>query len=387
MNIMVDFKDIVLIFIPGFYKKEFFMVTSIKIQNYKLFKSFSLENLPNIVLISGKNNCGKTSILESVFMSLDCGNSAMFIRHLGWRGLSTFYNNAESLFAPAFYNFNLNEPIIFEYVIHSNKKKLSYKFCPSISQPIVISGQNRIDLKKKSDSDLQRKSGSGLGGVEISYGTGIKNPPEKAFLKLQVNGLSLTNTQFLVKYNEGIGAMFLASNSAYSEEDPIRYGELDRINKTKEIVNKLQILEPQLQSLSLIPMGGKPIIYGDNNIGVKIPLSLMGQGIARLLSILLAISEVKKGIVLIDELENGFHHSILPLIWQAITSYAKTNNTQIIATTHSSELISGAVEGISEELRNDFKYMRIERNQDKFKTKIYNFEDLSTALKAELEIR
>ena len=183
-------------------------------------------------------------------------------------------------------------------------------------------------------------------------------------------------------------AVFLAStNSAPPEEDSIRYGELDRINKTKEIVTRLQILEPQLQSLSLIPMGGNPIIYGDNNIGAKIPLPLMGQGIARLSSILLAISEAKKGIVLIDELENGFHHSILPLIWQAITSYAKTNNTQIIATTHSSELISGAVEGISEELRNDFKYMRIERNQDKFKTKIYSFEDLSIALKAELEIR
>ncbi len=378
MDILLDFKDIVTILIPGFYKKELFMITSIKIQNYKLFKSFSLEKLPNIVLISGKNNCGKTSILESVFMSLDCGNPAMFIRQLGWRGLSTFYNNAESLFAPAFHNFDLNEPIIFEYFIDSNKKKLSYKFCPSISQPIVISDENRIDLQKKLDS--------GLGGVEISYG--IKKPPKKAFLKLEVNGLGLTNTQFLVKYNDGVRAVFLSStHSSLPEEDSIRYGELDRINATKEIVTRLQALEPQLQSLSVIPMGGKPIIYGDNNIGTKIPLPLMGQGIVRLLSILLAISETKKGIVLIDELENGFHHSILPLIWQAITSYAKTNKTQIIATTHSSELISGAVEGISEELRNDFKYMRIEKNQDKFKTKIYNFEDLSIALKAELEIR
>ena len=356
------------------------MITSIKIQNYKLFKSFSLENLPYIVLISGKNNCGKTSILESLFMSLDCGNPAMFIRHLGWRGLSTFYNNAESLFAPAFYNFNLNEPITFEYFINSSKKKLSYKFCPSISQPIVISGENRIDLQRKLDSDL--------GGVEISYGTGKKDPPNKAFLKLEVKGLGLTNIHFLLKYNEGVRAVFLAStNFVLPEEDSRRYGELDRINDTKEILTRLQVLEPQLQSLSLIPMGGKPIIYGDNNIGTKIPLSLMGQGIVRLLSILLAISEAKKGIVLIDELENGFHHSVLPLIWQAITSYAKVNKTQIIATTHSSELISGAVEGISEELRNDFKYMRIERNKDEFKTKIYDFEDLSVALAAELEIR
>ena len=139
------------------------MIKSIKIQNYKLFKSFLLENLPYILLIGGKNNCGKTSVLESLFMSLDCGNPAMFIRHLGWRGLSTFYNNAESLFAPAFYNFNLDEPITFEYFINSSKKKLSYRFHPSISQPIVVPDENRIELQKKSDANL--------GEVEISYGT------------------------------------------------------------------------------------------------------------------------------------------------------------------------------------------------------------------------
>ena len=279
---------------------------------------------------------------------LDCGNPAMFIRHLGWRGLSTFYNNAESLFAPAFYNFNLDEPITFEYFINSSKKKLSYRFHPSISQPIVVPDENRIELQKKSDANL--------GEVEISYGTERSKPINKAFLKLEVNGLGLTNTQFLIKYNEGVKAVFLASSALVPPgEDSRRYGELDRLNNTHEILDRLQILEPQLKSLSVIPMGGKPVIYGDNGIGTKIPLSLMGQGMVRLSSILLAISEAKNGLVLIDELENGFHCSILPLIWQAITSYAKANKTQIIATTHSWELISGAVKGISEELRSDFK--------------------------------
>ncbi len=352
------------------------MITSIKIQNYKLFKSFSLKSLSSIVLISGKNNCGKTSILESLFMPLDCGNPGMFIGHLARRGLNTFYNNAESLFAPAFYNFNLNEPIAFEYSINSSKKRLSYKFYPSISQPIVVSGANKIELPKKSDS--------ALGGVEIACGA----PPHKAFLKLEANKLSLTDIQFLTKYNEGVRAGFVCSAyPAPPEEDSRVYGELDRVNNTKEILTRLQILEPQLQSLSLIPMGGKPIIYGDSGMGAKIPLSLMGQGIARLSSILLAISETKNGIILIDELENGFHHSVLPLIWQAIASYAGVNKTQVIATTHSSELISGAVKGLPEELRDNFRYMRIERNKDEFKAKNYDFKDLRVALDAQLEIR
>ena len=356
------------------------MIKSIKIENYKLFKSFEVNDLSKILLIGGENNCGKTTFLESLFMSLDCGNPIMFMRHLGWRGLSSFNNNAESVFAPAFYNFNLKNDITFEYFINSSKKRLSYKFHPMMAQPITVQDE-KIELQTKKDNELGR--------VEISYGTGKSKPINQAFLKLEPQGLFLTNTQFLLKYVEGFRAAFLSSITHLStEENSKRYGELDRINQTEDILKSLQIIEPNLKSLSLIPMGGKPTIYGDTGIGVKIPLPLMGQGIARLLSILLAISEVKKGIILIDELENGFHRSILPSIWEAITRYAQANKTQIVATTHSWEFLLAAVEGTPEDLKKDFKYMRIERkNNDESKPKNYDFEVLKTALDAELEVR
>ena len=355
------------------------MITSIKIQNYKLFKSFSLEDIPNIALISGKNNSGKTSLLEALFMSLDCSNSAMFMRHLGWRGLSSFSNNAKSLFAPSFHNFDLTKSITFEYCIHSKKKKLSYKFYPGTNQPIIIKDKDSIQLQRGLNTDRGR--------VEISYGT--EEIPKTSSLYLTEKGLDLNITELLIKYNENMRATFVDSNHPSSKENPIRYGELDKINKTKEIVEGLKILEPQLKSLSLIPMGDEVVIHGDviGGIEEKIPLSLMGQGIVRLLSILLAISQAKGGIVLIDELESGFHHSVLARIWQSISSYASANNTQIIATTHSLELILGAVKGIPDQLRQNFKYMRLERDKEDFKIKDYSFKDLSIALDSDLEIR
>ena len=356
------------------------MIKSIKIQNYKLFKNFEVDNLSKILLIGGENNCGKTTLLESLFMSLDCGNPLMFMRHLGWRGLSSFNNNAEAVFAPAFYNFNLENSITFEYFINSSKKRLSYKFHPMIAQAVAVQNK-KIELQATKDNELGR--------VEISYGTGKSKPINQAFLKLETQGLSLTNTQFLLKYIEGVKAVFLSSVSQFPpQENSQRYGELDRTNQTEEILKTLQILEPNLKSLSLIPMGGNPTIYGDTGIGVKIPIPLMGQGMNRLLSILLAISEVKKGIVLIDEMENGFHQSVLPYIWKAISRYAQANKTQIVATTHSRELVSSAVVGIPEDLREDFKYIRIEReNNNEFSIKNYHFEKVETALEARLEIR
>src|SRR5256885_1678397 len=79
----------------------------------------------------------------------------------------------------------------------------------------------------------------------------------------------------------------------------------------------LQVLEPRLQRLSLVPLAGKAVIHGDVGLDLLVPVAFMGEGMRRLLSILLAISNAS-GPVLIDEIENGFHHSVMTRVWKAI---------------------------------------------------------------------
>lgn len=359
------------------------MIKDMKIENYKLFKSFSLKELPQILLIGGKNNSGKTSILEALFLPLDCSNPIMFLRHFQWRGLHTVSGNLDFLFSPAFKDFDLNKPIVFEYTLNSNKKRLEYKFLKESNQLITATDRNSIELNK----DLIRNSS----GVEISYW--INKKPQKTLLQAVQQNQKLTfgfskGQEQLRKYNNDVRAVFLsATNPDISKENSRLYSELDVENNTKGILEALQILEPRLSSLSNISLGDEMTIHGDVGIRKKVPIGLMGQGMVRLLSILLRISIFKSGIILVDELENGFHHSFLVNIWEVIAKHAKANNVQLIATTHSKEVISGALKGIPSELRNEFKYMRIEREEENFKTKVYNFENLSVALESELEVR
>ncbi|MFM6100144.1 MAG: AAA family ATPase, partial [Dolichospermum sp.] len=42
------------------------MLKSIKIENFRCFKSFELQQLGRINLLVGENNSGKTSILEAI---------------------------------------------------------------------------------------------------------------------------------------------------------------------------------------------------------------------------------------------------------------------------------------------------------------------------------
>ena len=376
------------------------MIKNITIENYKLFKSFHLEDIPRILLIGGKNNCGKTSLLEAVFLILDHLDPSLFIKHLKWRKLLTDITSKDPKFLlkPSFYNFNLNQPITFQYTLCPSstssvkkiERKISYKFLPFKLGAHKYSNGKQVTQESRS---IQTNQSVLLGSIEASYQ--FEQGDSKFLFNFHNDGIFFDNVEkgkehLLLEYNLKILASFLPEPDDHDPPLSEIYGELEKNKNTKGVLEALKILEPRLQSLSIIPVSGQPRIYGDIGIDQQVPLSLMGQGMQRLLSILSHIAYTKSRIVLIDEMENGFHHSILPRVWEIIAKHAEANNVQIMATTHSRELAMGAIddkEGIPEHLRDDFKYMRIDRNGDEFDPKVYDAEMLKSALKMNLAIR
>ena len=103
---------------------------------------------------------------------------------------------------------------------------------------------------------------------------------------------------------------------------------------------------------------------------------------------MLSIMENPNSIILIDEIENGFHYSMFPMIWEAIAHTAQKSNCQVIATTHSYECVTGAVEGIEKaDMKDQFCFFRLA--QEKKGRCAYRFSSdvIRTALDAEMEVR
>ena len=84
------------------------------------------------------------------------------------------------------------------------------------------------------------------------------------------------------------------------------------------------------------------MIWGDIGLSELVPLPAMGEGITQIARLVLAIASAPDGVVLVDKVENGIHHSVLPDVWRAIDEVAKQFRTQIFATTHSFECIEVA---------------------------------------------
>jgi len=132
------------------------------------------------------------------------------------------------------------------------------------------------------------------------------------------------------------------------------------------------------------------MIYFDIGIERRVPIQIMGDGIIKFLSILATIASAENGIVLIDEIENGFHHSVLNALWETIYKTAEQYNVQVFATTHSLECVNSFNEINKYDLINkdDSRLYRIEKmNKNDFEVFEYNSEVLESSVESNWEVR
>ncbi len=170
-------------------------------------------------------------------------------------------------------------------------------------------------------------------------------------------------------------------------KDAERFGDMEATKKQNMVLEALKIVEPRLQRLSVRVVAGKAMIQGDIGLDKLIPLPYMGDGINRLASLVLAIGKSPDGVVMVDEIENGLHHAILPKVWRAIGRVARHFNTQVFATTHSYECMAAAHKAFSDEEPYDFRLHRLERRDDAIAVVTYDRDTLTEAIDANIEVR
>jgi AAA15 family ATPase/GTPase len=126
--------------------------------------------------------------------------------------------------------------------------------------------------------------------------------------------------------------------------------------------------------------------YADLGERRPIPLAMIGEGFSKLLTILTATILGEASIMLIDEIENGFHYSVLPDVWRAIVAAASGRSVQIFVTTHSLECIEAAVEG-SQDHEGTLAFYRLERRQNGIEVVAGADDRLRSAVKVGFELR
>jgi hypothetical protein len=368
------------------------MITKLTLENFKGFKHLEVPETSTITLIGGQNNIGKTSLLEGIFLFYDTGDPGMFMRHLAWRGINVIsFIDPDIVVAPIFYNFDFHHPLeiaVSDAIYHAVMKVALN--VDAAEQSITIDLADRSGALPQIKSDLTSPS-----SYDFKIGYTIDGQDIQSTHLLVNKSLSNLNVHFSPGTMKGFpaqmrnGAMYLGLPVNIGADDAVRFAQLDIENRIPRVIDFLQVLEPNLTGLASVT-GPQQISVMYANVGMdrKIPMALLGGGMNRLLSIILAIATAKKGIVLIDEVDAGIHYSHLAQVWEGMSRAAREFNCQIFATTHSYECLQAAYHGIAQADRiQDFRYVRLERHEQEIVAQTYTHDLLGAALRLGWEVR
>ena len=118
-----------------------------------------------------------------------------------------------------------------------------------------------------------------------------------------------------------------------------------------------------------------------------VPLKSLGDGAVRLLSVALGLANSVGGFLVIDEAENGIHHSIQREFWRMVLEASHNSNVQVLATTHSWDCAKGFAQAAVELKDIDGTLVRIEKKNEEMWTVEYSEDDLVVVAEQGIEVR
>jgi AAA15 family ATPase/GTPase len=377
------------------------MYKSFEAKNFKCFHDFKIMDLKRINLIAGKNNVGKTALLEAFFIHAGAYNPELVLRVNVFRGIETvkleFGWWTETPWASIFSDFNIKGTMELIGEIEETGLRVVRLKVITLDELDLSKQREKMIFSKRKDRKHQQnlyfsqdkeRSGSTPLSSEVAQVLELECQEGKKKDKWYMISDSKGMRTEPIPPSPPFQVIFLPSKHRVGLlEDAERFGKLEISYKQDILLEALKVVEPRLKKLSMAVVGGNPMIHGDIGVDRLMPLPLMGDGMVRLASLILAIGNAQNGIVLVDEIENGFHYSILPKVWRAIGEAAQKFETQVFATTHSFECITAAHKAFTDSSLYDFRLHRLERSNEKVNGVTYDQEDLAAAIETDFEVR
>ena len=359
------------------------MIESIKISNFKIFKTLILDNLHQITLVSGKNNIGKSTLLESIFFSNCYFNAESFININIIRGAAnTLRTDIWKSFINVYSDISSFE---IEKVENGIKKNISVELADNrnVIAHSLLDNTNFVDAQVSKKPNDNRSITHQL---SISASDEENTDTLQYFVKFDGQIQTISNSLPDNPLRNCTYTNFLSSKSIINQ--PVLAEMLSRLDiegKSNYVIKALQILDPEIIGIKTFVQNGVIRIYASLNNGHSMPIDNMGDGIFKLILICTSILANPNGLILLDEMENGFHYSAHKKIWKAVYEAAKLSNVQVIATTHSYECIKGASEAMEE--NSDFGYIRLDNISDNIVAKSMSSKQLKIAIESNIEVR
>lgn len=345
------------------------LLDSLEIKGYRCFEHLTIEKLGRVNLIVGKNNVGKTALLEALWVYANGGYQDLMFEILRERDEIPPFQYGHTLIQPqsskGLRNLFFNRPN-FEYLFEENSENTDKILKIQVGQKIDFSGEQPTYVEKVLQIIGRRPTSNSIDDIPST--TSIPTFPKK-IKNYFVRAIGINSLQ-LIKFWDIV--------TLTPMED--------------EVIRALHLLLPNLNRIDFIgyPNGSEtrvPVVRVSNE-KERIPLKSFGEGMIRLLGLSLTLVQCQNGMLFIDEIESGLHYSVLKDVWKLIFKTAKELNVQVFATTHSKDCIEAFTQAAIDDEESEGMLIRLERNKkDQIVAKTIEEERLADAINYGAEVR
>ena len=372
----------------------------LSIRGFRGIRDLHISNLGRVTLITGRNNTGKSSVLEALHL---------YVNHATIAAVNGILRSREEYINLDFEEVGVSE---MEGVLLISPLFHGFPQLPESFEPMAIATTG--------------KSGNKFLSLSVGWASEERDPRGNVRLvpkRSQTDGESEGSVGFLVE-TEGhrIHKLLLdflwpprPTQMVHSQLGSLRqrmpivyvvpYGnertselgafwdEIVLTDEEKEVLCALQVIAPEISAVSMVGSSTfgsrnrpRKAVVRATNIPHPVPLRTFGEGVNRLFTLALAIVNAGSGILLIDEFENGLHHSVQTDVWRMVFRLARQLDVQVFATTHSRDAVK-AFQKAASESPEEGVLLRLARKGDDIVPTVANEEELAIATRHDIEVR
>jgi hypothetical protein len=383
------------------------MLPSFEIVGFRTFAHLRIERLGRVNLIVGRNNVGKTNLLEALRLYSTPGRveaiQTLLLDHdevvLGEK------SQPERNILPL-----AVEGLFFDRAPRSGELG-EIRLGPMGDESIALRIQVRYVKRVRNGLEAGKEE-----TVEIAENDLALHPDAfPSLLLLQGRTRATWTIEHLSKQLHAAGMPqgppWVGFGKSGEEVAAKQWDAVALRDGEARVVQALQLIEPRIERITLVnrPWGeGRLVMARFRDRADPVPFKSLGDGMFRMYQIALAIeyarnipeprflgwSRIKdegngrpEAMVLIDEIENGIHYTVLPDLWRFIFKVAKLHNLQVFATTHSWDCIEAFQKAAAEDEESEGVLIRLERKNDRIRAVVFDERELAIVTKGTIEVR
>jgi len=324
------------------------MIKSIVIKNYRGIKDLEIDNFKKYNFFIGDNGSKKTTILESIGISLSVLNFTSPLTYMLNRQIKVKNENISSLF----FNSDIKNKV--EFILKTDN---ILKLRTSISIDSILSEFQEYSSDNQIDTEIGRYLYT---------------------MKKKIEEESIQNNIYLNKKNQ----IFLHISDSFKDMREATK-QIDKIIKSRKKELLLKCLRIIDKDIIDIQTNDEEIFVEKETLKEFIPISSIGDGIVLALEIIipLILSEEGFRVILIDEIERGIYYKNYRKLSEIIIELCKDNqNIQLFITTHSKEFLEAFNEALFETEKDNFSLFSLRNKKEKLDVVHYTSEELKDTL-------